>query len=74
AILISAMTGKILFFVSLFVPFFIVFLMDGFKGIKETFPAVFIAAFSFAIAQFLSSNYLGPELPGIISALVSLVA
>ncbi|GHP97970.1 L-lactate permease [Helicobacter pylori] len=74
AILISAMTGKILFFVSLFVPFFIVFLMDGFKGIKETFPAVFIAAFSFAGAQFLSSNYLGPELPGIISALVSLVA
>ncbi len=73
AILISAMTGKILFFVSLFVPFFIVFLMDGFKGIKETFPAVFIAAFSFAGAQFLSSNYLGPELPGIISALVSLV-
>lgn len=48
--------------------------MDGFKGIKETFPAVFIAAFSFAGAQFLSSNYLGPELPGIISALVSLVA
>ncbi len=74
AILISAMTGKILFFVSLLVPFFIVFLMDGFKGIKETFPAVFIAAFSFAGAQFLSSNYLGPELPGIISALVSLVA
>ncbi|MGT0069995.1 L-lactate permease [Helicobacter pylori] len=74
AILISAMTGKILFFVSLFVPFFIVFLMDGFKGIKETFPAVFIAAFSFAGVQFLSSNYLGPELPGIISALVSLVA
>ena len=59
---------------SLLVPFFIVFLMDGFKGIKETFPAVFIAAFSFAGAQFLSSNYLGPELPGIISALVSLVA
>ncbi|GAA7268102.1 L-lactate permease [Helicobacter pylori] len=74
AILISAMTGKILFFVSLLVPFFIVFLMDGFKGIKETFPAVFIAAFSFAGTQFLSSNYLGPELPGIISALVSLVA
>ncbi|AFI05010.1 L-lactate permease [Helicobacter cetorum] len=73
AIMISAMTGKILFFVSLIVPFFIVFLMDGFRGIKETFPAVFIAAGTFAITQFLSSNYLGPELPGIISAIVSLV-
>ncbi|WP_120951101.1 L-lactate permease [Helicobacter sp. L8] len=71
---ISAMAGKILFFVSLLVPFFIVFLMDGVRGIKETFPAVFVAAFSFALAQYLSSNYLGPELPGILSAIVSLVA
>ncbi|WP_104749294.1 L-lactate permease [Helicobacter cynogastricus] len=74
ALAISAMAGKILFFVSLLVPFFIVFLMDGVRGIKETFPAVFVAAFSFAFAQYLSSNYLGPELPGILSAIVSLVA
>ncbi|GMB92520.1 L-lactate permease LctP2 [Helicobacter bizzozeronii] len=73
ALAISAMAGKILFFVSLLVPFFIVFLMDGVRGIKETFPAVFVAAFSFALAQYLSSNYLGPELPGILSAIVSLV-
>ncbi|WP_104640361.1 L-lactate permease [Helicobacter bizzozeronii] len=74
ALAISAMAGKILFFVSLLVPFFIVFLMDGVRGIKETFPAVFVAAFSFALAQYLSSNYLGPELPGILSAIVSLVS
>ncbi|CRF51600.1 L-lactate permease [Helicobacter heilmannii] len=74
ALSISAMAGKILFFISLLVPFFIVFLMDGFRGVKETFPAVFIAALSFALAQYLSSNYLGPELPGILSAIVSLIA
>ncbi len=74
AIAISAMAGKILFFISLLVPFFIVFLMDGVRGIKETFPAVFVAAFTFALVQYLSSNYLGPELPGILSAIVSLVA
>ncbi|WP_053942141.1 lactate permease LctP family transporter, partial [Helicobacter ailurogastricus] len=74
ALSISAMAGKILFFISLLVPFFIVFLMDGVRGIKETFPAVFVAAFSFALAQYLSSNYLGPELPGILSAIVSLIA
>ncbi|CRF47335.1 L-lactate permease [Helicobacter heilmannii] len=74
ALSISAMAGKILFFISLLVPFFIVFLMDGFRGVKETFPAVFVAAFSFALAQYLSSNYLGPELPGILSAIVSLIA
>ena len=38
---ISAMVGRMLPPISLFVPFFIVFLMDGFKGVKETFPAIF---------------------------------
>ncbi|WP_281746562.1 L-lactate permease [Helicobacter suis] len=74
ALAISAMAGKILFFISLLVPFFIVFLMDGLRGIKETFPAVFVSAFSFALVQYLTSNYLGPELPGILSAIISLVA
>ncbi|PAF53114.1 L-lactate permease [Helicobacter sp. 13S00482-2] len=70
---ISAMVGRMLSPVTLFVPFFIVFLMDGFKGVKETFPAVLIAAGSFSITQYLASNNLGPELPGIISAIVSIV-
>ncbi|MBH8308791.1 L-lactate permease, partial [Acinetobacter baumannii] len=38
-----------------------------------TWPAVIVAGGSFAIAQYLSSNFLGPELPDIISSLVSLV-
>jgi L-lactate permease len=48
-------------------------IMDGWRGIKETWPAVMVAGGSFAIAQFLSSNFIGPELPDIISSLVSLV-
>lgn len=70
---ISAMVGRMLVPLSLSVPFFIVFLMDGFKGVKETFPAIFVAAVSFTATQFLSSNYLGAELPDIVSAVVSLV-
>lgn len=69
---VSAMTGRMLLPLSLTIPFFIVFLMDGLKGIKETFPAIFVAALSFTTTQFLSSNFLGPELPDIISAIVSL--
>ena len=42
-------------------------------ALKETWPAVMVAGGSFAIAQYLSSNFLGPELPDIISSLVSLV-
>jgi len=48
-------------------------IMDGWRGIKETWPAVIVAGGSFALAQYLSSNFLGPELPDIISSLVSLV-
>ncbi|TLD88623.1 L-lactate permease [Helicobacter sp. MIT 05-5294] len=69
---VSAMVGRMLVPLSLTVPFFIVFLMDGFKGVKETFPAIFVAAVSFTATQFLSSNFLGAELPDIVSAIVSL--
>ncbi|MCI7364892.1 MAG: lactate permease LctP family transporter [Campylobacter lanienae] len=70
---ISAMVGRMLVPLSLTVPFFIVFLMDGFKGVKETFPAILVAAISFTATQFISSNYLGAELPDIVSAVVSLI-
>ena len=70
---ISAMVGRMLVPLSLTIPFFIVFLMDGFKGVKETFPAILVAAISFTATQFISSNYLGAELPDIVSAVVSLI-
>lgn len=70
---VSAMVGRMLVPLSLTVPFFIVFLMDGFKGVKETFPAILVAAVSFTATQFISSNYLGAELPDIVSAVVSLI-
>lgn len=69
---VSAMIGRMLIPLSFIVPFFVVFLMNGFKGVKETFPAVFVAAASFTLTQYLSSNYLGAELPSIISAVASL--
>ena len=69
---VSAMVGRMLVPLSLSVPFFIVFLMDGLKGVKETFPAILVAAVSFTGTQFLSSNFLGAELPDILSAVVSL--
>jgi len=55
------------------VPFWIVGVMDGWKGVKQVWPATLVAGGSFAICQFAVSNYMGPELPDIISALVSLV-
>ena len=70
---IGQMVGRQLPFLTIIVLFWIMAIMDGWRGIKETWPAVMVAGGSFAIAQYLSSNFLGPELPDIISSLVSLV-
>jgi lactate permease len=71
---IGAMTGRQLPLLSIIVPFWLVAIMDGWRGIKETWPAALVAGFSFAITQYLTSNFLGPELPDITSALVSLLS
>lgn len=71
---IGAMTGRQLPFLSILVPFWLVFMMDGWRGIRETWPAAIVAGGSFAITQYLTSNFIGPELPDITSALVSLVS
>ncbi|WP_024547907.1 L-lactate permease [Siccibacter turicensis] len=70
---IGQMVGRQLPFLTIIVLFWIMGIMDGWRGIKETWPAVIVAGGSFAIAQYLSSNFIGPELPDIISSLVSLV-
>ncbi|ALV93260.1 MULTISPECIES: L-lactate permease [Pantoea] len=70
---IGQMAGRQLPFLTIIVLFWIMAIMDGWRGIKETWPAVIVAGGSFAIAQFLSSNFLGPELPDIISSLASLI-
>ncbi len=71
---ISKMVGRQLPFLSAFIPFFLVFIMTGFKRTMEVLPAILVSGFAFAITQYLSSNFLGPELPDILSALISLFA
>ena len=70
---ISAMVGRQLPFVSFFIPFYLVFIMVGWKKTKEVLPAIFVSGGTFAAVQFLSSNFIGPELPDILSALASII-
>ncbi|MGD8190887.1 lactate permease LctP family transporter [Brevibacillus ginsengisoli] len=71
---LSQMLGIQLPIISFLVPFLLIFIMDGVKGIRETFPALVVSGGTYAISQFLVIYFLGPELANIISSLVSLGA
>ncbi|QUN07378.1 lactate permease LctP family transporter [Shewanella yunxiaonensis] len=70
---IGQIAGRQLPMLSVIVPFWLIAMMDGMRGIRQTWPATLVAGGSFAITQFFTSNFVGPELPDITSALVSLV-
>ncbi|ARJ15379.1 L-lactate permease [Staphylococcus lugdunensis] len=60
--------------ISFFVPFLLMFIIDGLKGVKETFPATLIAASVFTGLQVLIAAFAGPELADIIPGLGAMVA
>ncbi|KIQ33962.1 lactate permease [Variovorax paradoxus] len=70
---VTAMIGRQLPFFSLLVPFWLIWAFAGRKGMMEVWPAILVTGLSFAIPQFLVSNYIGPELVDIIAAIVSMV-
>ncbi len=71
--LLSQMAGRQLPLLAILVPFWLVAIMDGWRGIRETWPAVLVAGLSFAVAQFVTANFISHELPDITSALFSLL-
>lgn len=71
---LSQMVGRQVPILSIFVPFWLVFIMAGWKKTIEVLPAILVCGVSFALTQFFTSNFLGPELPDVTSALVSMVA
>lgn len=69
---LSAMIGRQLPFFSLLVPFWLIWAFAGWKGMKGIWPAILVAGVSFAIPQFLISNYHGPMLVDVGAAIVSM--
>jgi len=70
--ILSIMAGRQLPFFSLLIPVWMVLLMSGWKGLKQTWPAVLVAGGSFAIVQFVMSQNFGPMLVDVAGGLVSL--
>ncbi len=69
---LSAMVGRQLPLFSILIPAYLVVVLAGFRRMTEILPAVLVTGVSFAIVQFLVSNFVGPELTDIIAALVSM--
>ncbi len=70
---LSAMVGRQLPVFSMIVPFWLMAAYSGWRGVKELWPALLVAGVSFAIPQFLVSNYHGPWLVDIIAAACSMI-
>jgi len=71
---IGAVVGRQTPVLALFVPLILVALVDGRRGLRQTWPAALVCGVSFALAQFVSSNFISVELTDIIASLIAVGA
>lgn len=71
---IGAIVGRQTPILAMFVPLLLIGVIDGWRGMREVWPAALVTGGSFALAQFLSSNYFSVELTDVVAALVALGA
>lgn len=71
---LSAMIGRQLPFFSVIVPFWLIWAFAGRRGMIEVWPALLVAGVSFAVPQFLVSNFHGPWLVDVVAAICSMAA
>lgn len=70
---LSQMVGRTLPILSVFLPFYLVALMSGYKKAIEVLPATLVSGISFAFFQWFCSNYMGPMLPDVIAGIASIL-
>jgi lactate permease len=71
---LGAMVGRQLPFLALVVPLVIVYIVDGRRGLRETWRVALLAGSAFAVAQFVTSNYGSFQLTDVVASLASLGA
>ncbi|MFQ3456820.1 L-lactate permease [Bradyrhizobium sp. UFLA01-814] len=72
--ILGAMVGRQLPLFSLIVPFWVVWAFAGWRGMKEVWPAILVTGVSFAVPQFVISNYINPWIVDIGASLISMGA
>lgn len=70
--ILGAMVGRQLPLFSLIVPFWVVWAFAGWRGMKDVWPAILVTGVSFAIPQFVISNYINPWIVDIGASLISM--
>ena len=71
---LGAMVGRQTPLLALFVPLILVGMVDGWRGVRAVWPAALVGGVSFAIGQFVCSNYISVELTDIVASLLSVAA
>jgi lactate permease len=70
--ILGAMVGRQLPLFSLLVPFWVVWAFAGWRGMKEVWPAILVTGVTFAVPQFVISNYINPWIVDIGASLISM--
>jgi lactate permease len=68
---LSQMVGRQTPILAVIVPFVLIFVIDGRRGLRQAWPAALVAGFSFAVVQFAVSNYVNYQLTDILASLFS---
>ncbi|MGH3388792.1 MAG: L-lactate permease, partial [Actinomadura sp.] len=71
---LGAMVGRQTPILALFVPLILVLIVDGKRGIRQTWPAALVCGVTFAVAQYVTSNFISVPLADVVAALVSAAA
>jgi lactate permease len=67
---LGAMVGRQLPFFSVLVPFWLIWAFAGFRGMIQIWPAILVCGISFAVPQFLISNYINPWIVDVGASLI----
>ena len=68
---LGSMVGRQTPILALVVPLILVFIVDGRRGIRQTWIPALLAGFVFAVAQFVTSNYISVQLTDIVASLLA---